>query len=508
MTQTATPAGTEVLATRVFPRFYRDSVALMALASALEKREGIVRVGAVMATPANLTILEASQMLPADLTAAADDLVVVARGIDEETAQAALDAAEEGLVSVETSSGARAERAPQTIAEGIAAAAGAERPATLATVSVPGTYAPVVVEQALDAGLHVFCFSDNVSVADERRLKEKAVAARLLLMGPDCGTAVLDGTPLGFANAVRPGTIGIVAASGTGAQEVSCLVDRAGAGVSQLIGVGGRDLTEEIGGLMTHLALDRLETDEATRVVVVVSKPPAPAVADALLARLERVAAGGTPVVACLLGLDDRGEPGSDSLVVRGTLEGGALAAAELAGHPLVIDDPLLPAARVAAGRVLGLYAGGTLASEAKILLGRAGVDAEVLDLGDDQYTAGRPHPMIDPQARAERIAAAGSDPTVAIVLCDVVLGFGSAADPATPVAEAVRTAREAARADGRELVVVASVCAAVGDRQGLDAQRSILRAAGIVVADSNAAAARAAIALTTTDPSTTEVTA
>lgn len=508
MTQTATPAGTEVLATRVFPRFYRDSVALMALASALEKREGIVRVGAVMATPANLTILEASQMLPADLTAAADDLVVVARGIDEETAQAALDAAEEGLVSVETSSGARAERAPQTIAEGIAAAAGADRPATLATVSVPGTYAPVVVEQALDAGLHVFCFSDNVSVADERRLKEKAVGAGLLLMGPDCGTAVLDGTPLGFANAVRPGTIGIVAASGTGAQEVSCLVDRAGAGVSQLIGVGGRDLTEEIGGLMTHLALDRLETDEATRVVVVVSKPPAPAVADALLARLERVAAGGTPVVACLLGLDDRGEPGADSLVVRGTLEGGALAAAELAGHPLVIDDPLLPAARVAAGRVLGLYAGGTLASEAKILLGRAGVAAEVLDLGDDQYTAGRPHPMIDPQARAERIAAAGSDPTVAIVLCDVVLGFGSAADPATPVAEAVRTAREAARADGHELVVVASVCAAVGDHQGLDAQRSILRAAGIVVADSNAAAARAAIALTTTDPSTTEVTA
>lgn len=484
------PAAEGALSTRILHHFYRDSVALMAIASATERGEGVIRVGAVMATPANLSILADSDMLPPELEATPDDLVFVVRATSEKAAQNALDAAEAGLTAAE-STHALEEEQPGTVREGLAAAEAADgAPPNLATVSIAGTYAPIVVEQALRENLHVLCFSDNVSLDDEVRLKAIAIEKRLLLMGPDCGTAILDGIPLGFANVVARGRVGIVAASGTGAQEVSRLLDLAGAGVSQLIGVGGRDLSEEVGGVMSGLALDLLEADEDTDVVVVVSKPPAPAVADALLERLGAMAAAGKPVVACFLGLEDS-DPQGPGVVVRGTLEGGAIAAAGLAGHGL--DSPDVVGGPRPAGRVLGLYTGGTLASEAKILLTRAGIACEILDLGDDRYTAGRPHPMIDPRARADKIVEAGSDPSVGTVLLDLVLGHGASQDPATPVAEAVAEARAIAESDGRELSFVASVCGTARDPQGIDRQRSILREAGVVLAETNAAAARVA---------------
>ncbi|MCC2335342.1 FdrA family protein [Cellulomonas wangsupingiae] len=479
---TTTSAG--ALAARVLPRLYRDSVTLMALASSLERRAGVTRAGAVMGTPGNLTVLERSGMRPVGLAPAPDDLVLVVRGLDEDVVAAALDAGEAGLVAVEPERGGRRRPVPQTVGEGRAADPGA----TLAVVSTPGTYAPVVVEQALRAGLHVLCFSDNVTTADEVRLKALAVRRRLLLMGPDCGTAILDGVPLGFANAVRRGPVGIVAASGTGAQEVSCLLHRAGTGVSQLVGVGGRDLSAEVGGTMTDLALDLLSTDDTTAVVVVVSKPPAAQVAQRLLARLAGL---GKPAVACLLGQDDT----DGAVPVRGTLEGGARLAATLVGAPLHVGAVVPPPAPAARG-VLGLYTGGTLAAETRVVLARAGVDAQVLDLGADEYTVGRPHPMIDPSARAERVAAAGGRADVGVLLVDLVLGFGAAADPATPLARAAGTAVAAARADGRDLVVLASVCGTDGDPQGLDAARRTLEGAGVLVHPSNAAAARTAVAL------------
>ena len=480
------------LASRTFSRLYRDSVALMAIASATEKLDDVERVGAVMATPANLGILAESGMLPDDLNAAPDDLVIVVRAASAAVAAAALDEAEKALTSVESSDGAREEHRPGTLREGVALTQGSERPATLVAVSVAGTYAPIVSEQAIRSGLHVFCFSDNVSIDDEVRLKRLAAEAGVLHMGPDCGTAIIDGVPLGFANIVRPGPVGIVAASGTGAQEVARLLDDAGTGVSQLIGVGGRDLSVDVGGLMTDAALSLLADDPATSVVVVVSKPPATEVADRLLARLAELTRGGTPAVACFLGLDD-GE--RDGVLVRGTLEGGALAAAGLVGARLEIVEPEAPTR--ATGRVLGLYTGGTLASEAKILLKRAGADCEVLDLGDDEYTAGKPHPMIDPEARAARIVLAGRDASVAVLLLDLVLGYGASADPATPVAGAVADARVSARADGRELIVVGSVCGTASDPQGRARQAAILESAGVLLAPTNAAAARLAAAIT-----------
>lgn len=476
---------------RTFQRFYRDSVALMAIASTTEHLDGIMRVGAVMATPANLRLLAESDMLPDDLDAAPDDLLIVVRGETSEAAEAALAEAERALTTVETST-ERAERKPETLREGIAAARerDPERPANLVAISVAGTYAPVIAEQAIREGLHILCFSDNVPLEDEVRLKRLAIERGVLLMGPDCGTAILDGVPLGFANVVRRGPVGIVAASGTGAQEVSRLLDLAGTGVSQLIGVGGRDLSEPIGGIMTEFALDLLESDEETTVIIVVSKPPDPVVADRLLVRLRRLAARGTPVVACFLGLDDHDD---DSVLVRGTLESGAIAAAEAAGAALTITTPTATAS-VAGDRVLGLYTGGTLASEAALILERGGLTAEILDLGDDEYTAGRPHPMIDPSARAERIVATGDDPRIGVVLLDLVLGYGAAADPAAPVVEAIADARERARLAGRDLVFIGSVCGTDGDPQGRARQAADLERAGVLLAQTNAAAARLAV--------------
>ncbi len=483
----------DVLSGRVFPRLYRDSVTLMALAAGAQRMDGVLRVGAVMGTPANLAILAESGMLPADLSPAPDDLVVVVRATSAGPADAAIDAVTAALSAEDTVGEPTARSRPATVTEGLAADAAL----TVAAISTPGTYAPIVVEQALRQGLHVFCFSDNVDVADEIRLKALAVERRLLLMGPDCGTAILDGVPLGFANVVRPGPVAIVAASGTGAQEIACQLDAVGVGVGQIIGVGGRDLSVDVGGRMTDLALDLLAGDPSVEVVVLVSKPPAPAVADRLLTRLGALS---RPAVACLLGLDDTDRP--DGVVVRGTLAAGAAAAAALLGVPVRRDETSEPAldagpGTVAAG-ILGLYTGGTLAGEAKVIIGRAGLTAQILDLGDDEFTAGRPHPMIDPAARAEHVVRAGDRADVGVLLVDLVLGHGAADDPATPLADAVRAARAAAAAAGRELVVIGSVCGTTGDPQGLAAQAAILADAGVRVLPSNAAAARFAVAVST----------
>ncbi|MFZ1411827.1 MAG: hypothetical protein WAS07_10240, partial [Micropruina sp.] len=365
---------------------------------------------------------------------------------------------------------------------------------TLATISVPGTYAAVVAEQALRAGLHVFCFSDNVSVEEEVRLKTYASDNGLLLMGPDCGTAILDGVPLGFANVVRSGPVGIVAASGTGAQEVSVLLDAWEVGVSQVIGVGGRDLSVEVGGLMTHLALGLLADDPENGVLMIVSKPPAAAVAEVLLARLNALASHDRPVVACLLGAEDEGVLGTDPVLIRGTLEGGAIAAARLAGgdpQPVV----LALAGAGGTGGILGLYTGGTLASEAKILLARAGLKPAIHDLGDDQYTAGKPHPMIDPSPRNAWIADLAEDAELGVLLVDVVLGYGSHRDPAGSLADAVTDLqRRRAEAGLSPLCVVASVTGTEADPQRRSSQVATLLAAGIEVAESNAAAVRAVV--------------
>lgn len=477
-----------VLTYRVHRRLYRDSVALMSIASDLEAIDGVIQAGAVMATAANHDILARSQMLPEDLAAEPDDLLIVVRAQNTEIAESALDHADAQLTAkVKPTEGGSLAYADKTVAEALE-----HGPAELVTISVPGAYAGAVAENALRHDCHVFCFSDNVSIADENRLKTLAADRKLLLMGPDCGTAIIDGTPLGFANEIPAGPVAMIAASGTGAQEVSTLAASVGVGMAHIIGVGGRDLAGEIDHPATFVALDALDAQEAVEMIVVVSKPPAHEVAEKLIARLASLS---KPAIACLLGEPDSEEP----VIIRGTLEGAALAIAKHFHKDLDVTGPDLELP-VRPGRIHGLYTGGTLAHEAHILCERAGVANQILDLGDDEYTQGRPHPMISPDLRAQMITQIGEDPEVSVLLVDVVIGWGSSSDPASPVAQAVGAARERAEADGRRLDVFASVTGVADDHQGYESQQQILEEAGIVVFPSNAAAVRAAIALTTTE--------
>jgi succinyl-CoA synthetase alpha subunit len=475
----------------------------MRLAAELERQPGVDLAAAVMATPANLELLQRSG-LQAEPGAGPNDLLVAVRADDEAALEAALAHAERtlrGSGPSEAGAGTVAAPAARTIADAIARLPGAN----LALISTPGTYATAEALKALKRGLHVFLFSDNVALDDEVMLKQLATRKRLLLMGPDCGTAILDGVPLGFANAVRRGRIGLVGASGTGLQQVGCLIDRLGEGVSQLIGVGSHDLSEQVGGLMMRAGIERLAEDPETAVVVLVSKPPAPAIARQVLATAVEA---GKPVVVSFLG-GDRDAIRSTGAIPAATLEQTAALAVALARgqRPETVGDSAPSAellrrvddlaADLAPGQrgVLGLYSGGTLAQEAALLLGavQPALETSVLDLGDDEFTVGRPHPMIDFRLRNERIVAAAEDPHLAVVLLDVVLGYGSHPDPAGALEPALEQARARAEQAGRRLLFIGSVCGAAADPQDPAAQEARLAAAGVLLAPSNAQAAHLA---------------
>jgi succinyl-CoA synthetase alpha subunit len=397
----------------------------------------------------------------------------------------------------------------------VAQAVGEHPNVNLVSIAVPGAYAAFVAHRALDAGRNVFLFSDNVALSDEVALKARGRDAGLLVMGPDCGTAIIDGVGLGFANRVARGPVGIVGASGTGTQEVCCLLSRFGVGVSHAIGTGSRDLSADVHAVMSRFALRLLADDHGTRAIVLVAKHPAPAVAD----MLHGVLAGlGKPAIVRYLG--EAARPNADGVIYAETLDDAARAAAKAVGADAPEREPWLRAAvgrgtegtGAASGRLIGLFGGGSLAAEARHVLATRGIETTVpalplvpdkpipgtehliVDTGDDAYTVGRPHPMVDQAVRCGLIRAAGADRTVGILLLDLVLGDGAHPDPAPEIATAVGDAR-AARG-GQPLAVVCSVCGSADDPQGTAQQAAALGAAGIHTARTAAEAARLAAML------------
>ncbi|MDN3358360.1 FdrA family protein [Actinomadura sp. DC4] len=446
---------------------YHDSVTLMRAGRRLAERPGVSAALTAMATALNIDLLTEMGFTPPP-GARPDDLVVAIRADDPAALEAAR-AAVEDLLANRSAPRAFGEPPPARTTGSAARRAGN---ATVALVSVPGQYAFAEAVDALDAGLNVMIFSDNVPVEHELELKETAARRGLLVMGPDCGTAVVGGVGLGFANVVRPGRIGLVAASGTGAQQVMSLLDEAGEGVSHVLGVGGRDLSAEISGRSTLQALRALDADPVTELIVVVSKPPAPEVGDLIRSAARRLA---TPVRFGLLG-----DGGDLTDVVADAL--GAV------GVPVPAWPSWLPSRRVhppRAGLLRGLFAGGTLCEEAALIAGTT--PHEMTDLGDDRYTRGRAHPMIDPTLRLDRLAAETTGDTAAVVLIDVVLGHGAEPDPAAALVPLIQAAA---------IPVVVSLCGTSGDPQGRDRQAEALAAAGAAVFSSSAEAARHAVAL------------
>jgi FdrA protein len=459
-------AGTrEVVEVR--PGAYHDSVTLMRAGRRLAERPGVSAALTAMATTLNVELLTEMGFTPPP-DARPDDLLVAIRADDEAALESARATVDELLATRTAPHAFGAPPPPRTTAS-----AARRIDATVALISVPGPYAFAEAMDALDSGLNPMVFSDNVPVEHELELKETAARRGLLVMGPDCGTAVVGGVGLGFANVVRPGRIGLVAASGTGAQQVMSLLDEAGAGVSHVLGVGGRDLSAEISGRSTLQALHALDADPATELIVIVSKPPAPEVGDLIRSAARRLA---TPVRLGLLG-----EGGEDlTAVAEGALEAAGVPVPSWPSWPAVGETP---APR--RGVIRGLFAGGTLCAEAAIVAGPA--PHEMTDLGDDRYTRGRAHPMIDPTLRLERLAAETANEENAVVLIDVVLGHGAEADPAAALAPVIRAAR---------VPVVVSLCGTSGDPQDRDRQAETLAAAGAAVFASNAAATRHAVTL------------
>jgi FdrA protein len=494
--------------------FYRDSVALMQLSSNLGKLSGVRQASAVMASEANLSLLREAGLLVEQVDAGPNDLLVALEGEDEAVLVAAAAEAEQALRRKPASAaGERSLREPprslEMGLEGMPAA-------NLALISCPGDYAAAEATKALRLGLNVMLFSDNVAVDDEIALKRYARAHDLMVMGPDCGTAIIGGIPLGFANLVRRGDIGVVAASGTGLQQVTCLIDRLGCGITQAIGTGGHDLSRDVGAITFLQGLQALANDDATRVIVLISKPPAPEVVAAVI---DGARGTGKPVVVNFLGADPRSIAGP-GLTPAKTLEDAALAAVALstgkATDRLALTAPSFEPPPLASGQsyIRGLYSGGTFCYEATLLLGESLPDVysntpvgrakaledvwrsrahTLVDLGDDVFTRGRPHPMIDHRLRNERIAKEARDPETAVILLDVVIGYGAHVDPASEIAPAVQAAIAQARASGRRLTVVGFVCGTAADPQSLAAQEAKLSEAGMVLTQSNAQAVRLA---------------
>ncbi|MGH3508746.1 MAG: FdrA family protein [Nocardioidaceae bacterium] len=473
---------------------YVDSVALMQVSQRVGRLDGIHAALVAMATELNLE-LAAGMGFDVPAGTAPTEMLVALDLTDESRLDAALAEVDAALAPTNRppAGGFGSAPVPVTIR-----AAARDSNATVALISTPGQYAAIDAYDAIDAGLHTMLFSDNVPVEQEVALKEYAERAGVLLMGPDCGTAVVGGVGLGFANVVRPGPVGIVAASGTGAQHLLSLLDGADVGISHCLGVGGRDLSEAVGARATLHALALLAADDDTELIVVVSKPPAPSVAEAVRTHAARL---GKPVLFGLLG---KGQP---------DLTETARTVVDAAGgswSPPASWPGTVRAAR-SGGALRGLFAGGTLCDEAMLIAAAElgpiasniplqadwALDARLpsrgntmIDFGDDRLTQGRPHPMIDGTLRVERFEAEIDDPTTGVVLLDVVLGLGSAADPAGELDASVR------RATGAGLPVVVSVIGTRDDPQGLAGQVERLHDAGAWVSLSNAAAAHTAVGL------------
>jgi FdrA protein len=498
---------------------YFDSVFLMRVAKRLNGQPGIEQAALVMGTPKNIQILAEAGFDGIDaLGATSNDLVVSLRAEAADQARSLIDDLERYLTRDSS-------RPTKQSVRSVEQALTQHPSSNIALISVPGEFAAREARQALDQGLNVFLFSDHVAVEDELSLKRQAKEKGLLLMGPDCGTSIIGGVGLGFANAVRRGQIGVVGASGTGTQEVTSLVHRWGSGISHAIGVGGRDLSDAIGAISTLQAMDALERDPNTTVILLVSKPPGAAT---IALVNERIAACSKPVVTCYLGETGESSPGAQHATTTHNLDDAATVAIRLAGGIRVDEEsPVSPDSlqrdqrklKVSQKYVRGVFSGGTLCYQAQQVLRDAdlavysneplvkgmelsdsssSVEHTLIDMGADEFTEGKPHPMVDSTQRVQRILAESEDPQVAVLLLDCVLGYVAAEDPGGDIAPAISEAQRIAKQRGDALIVVVSVCGTELDSQGLDSQVDILEKAGAIVFKSGFQAARFAAALIT----------
>lgn len=496
---------------KIYKNTYYDSVSLMSLTAKLNRELDFKELIILMASDMNLGLIKAVGLFHKDMEGLTSNDLILAAETDD------LDLQEDWTkiifdhLNERKAKGNTTEKTYHTIKK-----AKEDIDANVAVISVPGRFAANEAQNALEQGMHVMLFSDNISVEDEIALKNMAIKKDLLLMGPDCGTTILNGKGLCFANDVQKGNIGIVAASGTGLQEVTVIIDRFGGGISQAIGVGGRDLSERVGGRMTLKVFTDLENDKETDIIVIVSKPPHPSVEKDIMNRLQIAK---KPTVVCFL--DSQSEMNMKNVYSVSTLAGAATKALELAG----ITAPNISSLSTSEEKTIqeakdlltkeqtklkGLFCGGTLTTEALSIV-RSHVEVItsnvakkplekmndpftsvghiLVDMGDDLFTNGKPHPMIEPTIRLQRILEEAKNPETAVILLDFELGFGSHEDPVGITLDTIVEAQKLAKTEQRHVSFVAYVCGTVKDKQDLKKSEQQLRDIGVIVADTNAKA-------------------
>jgi FdrA protein len=503
---------------------YYDSVSLMQVARKLRELPGIIDSAVVMGSGENKAILESARLLVDEFNSAGDnDLLIAIAADDIKSADKAIAEIDSLLKSMKViDDGSVSNIKPRTIAE----AQKLIPDSNLALISIAGKYAGDEAMKALKSGLHVMMFSDNVSLKKEIELKKYAASKGLLIMGPDCGTAIINGVPLGFANAIKRGYVGIVAASGTGLQETSCIITNEGAGISQAIGTGGRDISEPVGGIMFIEAIKALADDPDTKVLLLISKPPHPDVLTRIETALKNIT---KPVVAVFLGADIEQLKNRDIIAML-SLEQGALAAVALTRNGNLSDiykyiadrdSDLIKIAKSETDKfnrqqkyLRGLFSGGTFCYETQILLSKIISDAysnapwgnnhqlksalqsekhTLIDMGADEFTVGRLHPMIDYSLRNKRIIQEANDQKTAVILLDLVLGYGVIEYPLDEILPAIKEAQKTAKDNGRHLLIICSVTGTDGDPQNRRMVMQELQDAGVMVMESNAAACKLA---------------
>ncbi|MDV4151415.1 acyl-CoA synthetase FdrA [Clostridium sp. AL.422] len=497
---------------------YYDSVALMIITKEVKKMDGVKEVIVGMATELNKELAENLNLSNDQIRALTpNDFFISAYSEDNDGLEKVVNRVNDLLNSKQKEEEAEIE------VKTLTAAVNHMNDTNMAVISIPGKYASYEAKKALNKGLNVMLFSDNITVEEEIELKKLGRDKGLLVMGPDCGTAIINGIPLCFANVVRRGNIGIVGASGTGTQEVAVLIDKLGGGLSQVIGTGGRDLKSEVGGIMMLEGFKALMDDNATDVIVLISKPPAKEVAEKIL---EMVKTTNKPVVVNFIG-GDRSQIEKSGAYACISLEDAAHKAYNLSkgiepqdfiGFEMS-DNEINEIVEKEASKLhpsqkylRALYTGGTLADEAMKLLGKEGFsiysnipltpefklkdihkseEHTCIDLGDDDFTVGRPHPMIDPIGRVERLPNEALDEEVAVILMDFVIGYGSNMDPAGEMLPYIIEAKKKFEIENKYLSIIAYICGTDKDPQSYREQKEKLEAAGVILMPSNAQAVR-----------------
>ncbi len=503
---------------------YRDSVILMRLSNKVAELDGVLQAGVVMGTPTNKGFLKALNLLTEDARKASPNDLVIALDTQDEKSMAHALSEVDRLLTIRVSKDEN-----KIIPKTLDSALRDMRDANLVIISVPGIYAKREALKALRKGFNVFIFSSNVSLENELELKQLALEKGLLVMGPDCGTAIINNIVLGFGNVVNQGNIGLVAAAGTGLQQVSTLIHDEGFGISQAIGTGGNDLSKTVGGIMMIEGIKRLEQDDETKVIVLISKPPNQEISERVL---KIALQSSKPVVVNFLGGDIKNIE-SQGFTAAKTLEDAAITACALVQGKQAIKtiftasrEEILSIAqsewdRLAANQnfVRGLYTGGTLSYEALILItpllgeifsnsplkphlkledSTLSKNHSCVDMGAEEFVIGRPHPMIDYTLRNQRIIKEGNDPSTAVILLDVVLGYGSHDNPAAELISPIQEIKANAERNGKYLSVVASIVGTSLDHQEFNKQYKLLEDVGVIIMPSNAQAARLAALIAT----------